>query len=57
MFQWILENKEWLFSGIGVIAIGFLIRLIAKNASTSKQVQKAGKNSENYQAGRDINIK
>jgi len=30
VFEWILKNKEWVFSGIGVIVVGFVISFIKK---------------------------
>lgn len=55
MFNWILENKEWLFSGIGVLVITLILNFIFRNRN-AKQVQKGGKNSRNYQSGRNITI-
>jgi len=54
--QWIIENKDWIFSGIGVFIISLVIGLFAKKYTSSKQIQKSGANSTNYQSGRDINI-
>ncbi|OOE86794.1 hypothetical protein [Salinivibrio sharmensis] len=53
--SWLLENKEWVFSGIGVSVLIFLLSLFRKNPS-STQIQKSGDNSTNYQSGGDINI-
>jgi hypothetical protein len=60
--EWLSENKEWVFSGIGVVAITLLISFIIwtikkKNtASGIIQNQTSGDNSMNYQSGRDIHI-
>lgn len=54
--QWILDNKEWLFSGIGVLIISVFLGFIFRKKTDIKQTQKSGKNSTNYQSGRDINI-
>lgn len=54
--QWIIENKEWVFSGAGVFALSLLVALFFKNRNSTKQTQKSGKNSTNYQSGGDINI-
>lgn len=54
--DWIIENKEWLFSGVGISIIGLIYYLIVKNKRNKVQKQKAGKNSTNVQAGGDINI-
>lgn len=53
--NWLIENKEWLFSGIGVSVILFIISLLNKKTGL-KQEQKSGANSTNYQSGRDIKI-
>lgn len=48
--EWILKNKEWLFSGIAIAIplaiIGWLI-----SSRGNKQIQKSGKNSTNIQIG------
>jgi hypothetical protein len=54
--QWLMENKEWIFSGAGIFAISVLINLFVKSKKATKQVQKSGSNSINYQAGGDIRI-
>jgi len=54
--QWIIENKEWIFSGAGIFAISLLAGFFIKRKSTTTQAQKAGNNSTNYQAAGDINI-
>lgn len=54
--QWFLDNKEWFFSGAGVVLITVVADLFMKNEGTKRQVQKSGCNSTNYQAGRDIKL-
>lgn len=54
--QWVLENKEWLFSGAGIFLLSLLFGLVARKKVGFKQNQKSGKSSTNYQAGGDINI-
>ena len=54
--RWIIENKDWIFSGVGVSIISLVVGLFAKNNIALKQTQKSGRNSTNYQSGRDINI-
>lgn len=54
--QWLIDNKEWVFSGIGVLVISIVFGLFMKTRQTSIQKQKSGKNSQNYQAARDIKI-
>jgi len=56
-FDWIEQNKEWLFSGLGIAIIGWFITWsINRHKNTSHQIQKSGKNSVNIQAGKNINI-
>ena len=53
---WIIENKEWIFSGVGVAIILFIInKLITKNSSIN-QKQSSGFNSINYQVNGDLNV-
>ncbi len=53
--EWIIENKDWLFSGIAIaIPLAIIGWLIHKNKS--KQIQKSGNNSTNVQVGKNINI-
>ncbi|MCY1463336.1 hypothetical protein D9M71_812160 [compost metagenome] len=54
--QWFVDNKEWFFSGFGVFAASAIAAIFFKNKSESKQIQKSGRNSVNYQAGGDINM-
>lgn len=57
--NWILENKEWIFSGIGATVIGIIITILfqKKNekSSANKLKQRSGKNSTNIQIGGDFN--
>ena len=55
--SWLLDNKQWLFSGVGVGIFGLLGRLFYKQRqNTSFQKIRSGNNSTNLQAGRDINL-
>ena len=53
--EWIIENKDWLFSGIAIAVplaiVGWLI-----STRGNKQVQKGGKNSTNIQVGGSVKI-
>ena len=53
--SYIINNKEWIFSGIGVffltLFIGFLFR--QRKAEVSQNI-KAGNNSTNIQVGGDM---
>lgn len=48
--DWLIANKEWVFSGIGVMLLGLFI------GRSAWQRQRSGDNSTNNQAGRDINV-
>ncbi|WP_079200897.1 hypothetical protein [Pseudomonas sp. CC6-YY-74] len=53
--EWILKNKEWLFSGIAIAIplaiIGWLI-----SSRRNKQTQKSGDNSTNIQIGGSLKL-
>lgn len=53
--EWIIENKDWLFSGI---AIAVPLAIVGWFISTrgNKQIQKGGKNSTNIQVGGNFKI-
>lgn len=59
---WINDNKEWLFSGVGITIITLAFNVFKKQTkinklqSQSNQVQKSGDKSKNIQAGNDVNI-
>ncbi|WP_312483552.1 hypothetical protein [Stutzerimonas nitrititolerans] len=53
--EWILENKEWLFSGIA-IAIPLAIISWLTSSRRNKQIQKSGDNSTNIQIGGNFKI-
>ena len=52
MWDWIVANKEWVFSGIGVVFIGWFLRRSHNNRVT--QTQTGGDHSTNIQAGGSI---
>lgn len=54
--QWIIDNKEWIFSGAGIFILSVVIGIFVKKQYSSKQIQKSGSKSTNYQAGGDINV-
>jgi hypothetical protein len=60
IMDWIIQNKDWLFSGIGVTIIvgliGIFIKSKFKDGSNKKQIIKSGDHSTNIQGGRDVNI-
>ena len=54
--NWVMDNKKWLFSGIGLMALVGIWRVIkGKRAELSQNIQ-AENNSTNIQAGRDVRI-
>ena len=54
---WIVDNKEWLFSGIGVVVIAWIGRIIyRKRQAHSSQNIRSGDKSTSIQAGRDVQI-
>lgn len=55
--SWLFNNKEWLFSGLGLMIIAWIGRLFYKQPqTTSSQHIRSGDSSTNVQAGRDVNI-
>jgi len=55
---WVIDNKEWLFSGAGIVIVAWIGRLIFKKTrDSSSQTIRAGDSSINVQAGRDVNIR
>lgn len=53
--EWILKNKEWLFSGFA-IAIPLSIIGWLFSGRENKQIQKSGDNSTNIQVGGGLKI-
>jgi hypothetical protein len=57
---WLAQNKTWVFSGIGVLALTAIWAvarwLLRKRSTTQHQAQRTGAGSSNLQAGRDIII-
>lgn len=54
---WVIDNKEWLFSGVGLVVVAWMGRLIFKKTfASSSQTIRAGDSSANVQTGRDVNI-
>lgn len=53
--EWIIQNKEWIFSGIA-IAIPLAVIGWFLSGREAKQVQKSGKNSTNIQVGGNLEI-
>mgnify|MGYP003411044297 CR=1 FL=1 len=55
MLAWIINNKEWFFSGIGVAIVTGIVSLIVKSYN-KKMIQRSGKNSLNLQSKSSITI-
>lgn len=55
MINWIIENKEWIFSGIGVLVISLILNFLFRRGN-AKQIQKGGENSKNYQSSGNMTI-
>jgi len=63
--EWIVDNKEWFFSGVGVFILGLIITFFSwlfrkkqklDNKTNVSMKQKGGKNSKNYQSNGDMTI-
>lgn len=57
MSAWLISNKEWLFSGGGVVLVSWVGRILFKRMQeSSTQTIRSGDSSNNVQAGRDAYI-
>jgi hypothetical protein len=56
LITYIADNKEWIFSGVGGVAISWLLTALKKSRSSTKQTINSGARSNNVQALGDINI-
>jgi len=61
ILDFIAKNKEWFFSGIGVLPLSLLITFVVylikrRKKGDSSQSQKSGKNSVNLQSKGSITI-
>lgn len=52
---WLIDNKEWVFSGIGVLALSIIGLFFKRNHS--KQNIEAGNNSINIQGSSNIKVR
>jgi len=55
MIDWLISNKEWVFSGIGVSIAGAIAAWLFSRSRATQQ-QSSGANSVNIQAGKDLHI-
>ncbi len=54
---WVIDNKQWLFSGAGLVVLVWMGRLIFKKRyGSSTQTIRSGNRSTNIQAGRDVRM-
>ena len=56
LITFVVDNKEWIFSGIGVLAISWLLTMLKKSRSSVKQTINSGARSKNVQTLGDITI-
>jgi hypothetical protein len=59
MVDWLWNNRQWVFDGVGIAIIGGAIawfRSRRKSPSGAHQSQHSGTHSTNIQAGGDIKI-
>ena len=57
IYDWISRNYEWVFSGLGVLVVGGLVRFLSgrkRRGGKLQQKQTSGDGSLNIQAGRDV---
>ncbi len=63
ILMYLNENKDWIFSGIGIVIVTGIIGIFKskKNKKSEKKTQEniqiINNGSNNNQAGRDINVK
>ena len=53
ILDYIIAEKEWLFSGLGIIILGVFFK--KKSNSANKMKQKISKNSKGIQANGNVN--
>lgn len=51
--QWFDDNKDWLFSGIGVFVLGLVFRFVVSRKRRAQLSQEPGGRSLKYQVGGD----
>ena len=54
--EWITNNIEWIFSGVGVLVISIIFHFLKKNNHTISQNQKSGSESTNIQVAGNVEI-
>jgi hypothetical protein len=59
IWKWVIENKSWIFDGIGVAIITGLIAIFLRRRQKdegTKQTQVSGDNSVNIQSAGNVTI-
>ena len=56
MWEWLITNKQWVFSGIGVAIATGIIAFFVRRSSGISQNQTSGTRSTNIQSAGDISI-
>ena len=57
IITFLIDHKEWLFSGVGIVTITSIFRMIFRKKHTeSNQKIQAGNGSTNIQSGGDVSI-
>ncbi|KON69631.1 hypothetical protein AKG34_13320 [Peribacillus butanolivorans] len=56
--EWLIQNREWVFSGIGIVVISAVARLFFKNKSSEKisQTIQSGDGSTNIQGVNNVSV-
>ena len=55
--DWLIENKDWVFSGVGVMAITAIGGILFKKKNSGKQQSiQSGDNSTNIQGGNNVRV-
>lgn len=56
MLKWVIANKEWIFSGLGVALVGFLVNLALRRRAALVQTQSSGPQSTNIQSAGNVTL-
>ena len=57
MLNWITNNMEWIFSGVGAAIVAAIAAWLFNDSRKTDQRQSSGSNSINIQAGKDIRFR
>ena len=56
MSEWLIENKEWIFSGIGVAILSIVVSLILRIIKSTKESSKGNYNITQVHGSSNVNI-